>query len=114
MELDTATVMMIFFILLLIVSIWKIYAFLANEELADDDTTEASQEELIDLILSVIQKSDEVPTTLELFQKVKDDEKFDTKHFWRFNQNRLNQLLNHYYIENPEIHSIEDIYKELH
>ncbi len=111
MELNISTIMMILFILLLVVSIWKIYAFLPNKELEDDDTTEASQEELINLILHVIKKHNGKLNSAELFEKIKSDEKFDTKHFWRFNQNRLNQLLNHYYIENPNTQSIEDIYK---
>ena len=113
MELDTSTLMMIFFIIFLVISIWKIYAFLPNKELSDDDTTQASQEELIALILSVIKKSDGKLNTAELFQKVKADESFDKEHYWRFNQNRLNQLLTHYYIENPHTKSIEDIYKTL-
>ena len=93
MKLDTSTIMMILFILLLIVSILKIYAFLPNKELADDDTTEASQEELIALVLKVIEKSEKDLTNKELFEKIKSDKDFDSKHFWRFNQNKLNQLL---------------------
>ncbi len=99
MQLDTSTIMMILFILLLVVSIWKIYAFLPNKELADDDTTEASQKELINLVLKVIKKSDGKLTKQELFEKIKNDEDFDSKHFWRFNQNKLNQLLIQYDIE---------------
>ncbi len=113
MELETSTIMMILFILLLVASIWKIYAFLPNEELADDDTTEASQEELTALILSVIKKNDGKLTSQGLFELVHNDEKFDKKHFWRFNQNRLNQLLTHYYLEHKDIKTIEDIYNTL-
>ena len=113
MELDIQTIMMVFFILFLAMSIWKIYAFLPNEELADDDTTEASQEELTMLMLSAIKQSDGKLSSLELFKKMKDDSNFDTKHFWRFNQNRLNQLLTHYYNQNSQLTSIEDIKKSL-
>lgn len=101
---------MIFFIIFLVISIWKIYAFLPNKQLADDDTTEDSKEELIKLILNVIKKSDGNLTVNELFEKVTDDENFDAKHYWRFNHNRLNQLLNKYYLENPHAKSIKDIY----
>ena len=54
MELDVKTWMMIFFILTLIVSIWKIYAFLPNKELPDDDTTAESKDELLKLIIKII------------------------------------------------------------
>ena len=110
LELDTPTLMMLFFILFLVVSIWKIYAFLPNKALADDDTTEASQEELVSLVLSVIKKSDGNLSNVELCERVINDEAFDKKHFWRFNLNKLNQLLTHYYLENPDTKSIKDIY----
>jgi hypothetical protein len=113
MELDVQTLMMIFFILFLVMSIWKIYAFLPNKELADDDTTEASQEELIELMLIVIKQNNGELSSLELFKQMKSHSSFDAKHFWRFNQNRLNQLLSHYYLENPDTQSIEDIYRTL-
>ena len=109
-ELDTPTIMMILFIILLATSIWKIYAFLPNKELADDDTTEASQEELINLILKVIKENKCEINSTELFEKVKADSEFDSKHFWRFNQNRLNQLLTHYSLKNSNLQSIKDIY----
>jgi len=113
MELDTSTLMMIFFIIFLVLSIWKIWAFLPNKELQDDDTTKESQEELLKVILSVIEKSKNTPTSQELFELVKNDEKFDKEHYWRFNLNRLNQLLNLYYLNNPDINTIEDIKHKL-
>ena len=109
MELDTSTTMMILFIILLVASIWKIYAFLPNKALEDDDTTEASQEELLSLVLSVIKKSEGDITPVQLCQRVQDDAAFDKKHFWRFNLNKLNQLLLHYYAQHSQIQSIEDI-----
>ncbi len=113
MNLETSTWMLIFFLALLVVSIWKIYAFLPNKELADDDTTESSQEELINLMLKVIKSSDADISANELLKKMKNNKNFDEKHFWRFNQNRLNQLLNQYYLENPDVFTIEDIYKTI-
>ena len=113
MEFETSTLMMIFFIIILVVSLWKIYAFLPNEQLADDDKTKESQEELTNLVLQVIKNTNADISLSELFQKVKSDESFDEKHYWRFNQNRLNQLLNNYYIKHPHINNIADIYKEI-
>ncbi|MEA2091506.1 MAG: hypothetical protein U9O83_03960 [Campylobacterota bacterium] len=113
MEISTSTWMMIFFIIALVVSIWKIYAFLPNKELADDDTTKESQEELLKIILKVIKSSDGSLSQTQLFEKVKNDDSFDEKRFWRFNQNRLNQLLNYYHLQNSGTSSIKDIYKDL-
>ena len=110
MELDTSTWMMIFFIISLVVAIWKIYAFLPNKQLADDDTTKDSQEELLKVILKVIKKSDGSLTSTELFEKVKSNEGFDTKKFWRFNQNRLNKLLEYYHLQTKTTNSIKDIH----
>jgi len=100
MSLDTPTLMMIFFILFLVVSIWKIYAFLPNKQLEDDDRTEASQEELLKIIKDVIAKNKENLSTKELFEQITNDENFDKEHYWRFNQNRLNQLLIKIYEKN--------------
>lgn len=113
MQINTSTWMLIFFILLLLISIYKIYVFLPNKPLADDDTTKESQEELLKVILKVIKESQGELSHEELFANVKSDETFDEKKFWRFNQNRLNQLLNYYYLENPHTKNITDIYKDL-
>ncbi len=113
MELSTSTWMMIFFIITLVVSIWKIYAFLPNKQLADDDTTKESQEELLKIILKVIKSSDGDLNNTQLFEKVKDDAEFDEKRFWRFNQNRLNQLLKYYHLENSHTSCIKDIHENL-
>ena len=93
MDFNTSTLMMIFFIIFLVISIWKIYAFLPNKELKDDDRTEASQEELLNIIKNVIAKNEKDLSSKELFEKIINDESFDKEHYWRFNQNRLNQLL---------------------
>jgi len=61
----------------------------------------------------VIKKIDGELTLIELFELVKDDESFDKEHCWRFNQNRLNQLLSSHYILNPNLNSIKDIYGSL-
>lgn len=113
MELDTSTLMLIFFILFLVISIWKIYAFLPNKALADDDTTKASQEELVNLLLKIIKQNNGELNNDELYKLMLEDESFDKDHFWRFNVNKLNQLLTHYYLENKECSSIHDIYQKI-
>ena len=113
MEFSNEQLMLIFFILFLVASIWKIWAFLPNKVLADDDTTEASQEELLHLVLSGIKRSHAKVTPSELIELIREDPSFDAKHFWRFNLNKLNQLLKHYYLQHPDTSSIEDIYQKM-
>ena len=92
-ELDTSSLMMVFFILSFIISIWKIYPFLQTKTLVDDDTTPESQKELLTIVLKYIDKDTKNIDTKELLKKIKSDVDFDKEHFWRFNQNKLNQLL---------------------
>jgi len=113
MQLEISTLMMLFFLALLVVSIWKIYAFLPRERLADDDTTQESVAELQTLMLKHIQNSYGELTEQELFEAIKQDPQFDQQHFWRFNQNRLKQLLQSYYLQHPDTQSIMDIYKKI-
>ena len=113
MELDISSLMLIFFIIFLVISIWKIYAFLPNKELPDDDTTEESKKDLTNIILKTIKSSDGKLSVDELLVKTEENEDFDSQKYWRFNKNRLNQLLNAYYIANPDTKSIEDIYKNI-
>ena len=91
-ELDTSTIMMIVFIVAFVISIYKVYAFMPNKQLLDDDTTPEAQEELLKIILKHLDK--ENINTKELVEKIKNDEEFDSKHFWRFNENKLIQILN--------------------
>ncbi len=93
MDFDVSTWMMIFFVILLSVSIYKIYAFLPNKSLKDDDKTKESQEELEAIILKIIKSKNNDLTRAELCELVKNDKDFDKEHFWRFNLNRLNHLL---------------------
>ncbi|DAB27646.1 MAG: hypothetical protein A2513_01935 [Sulfurimonas sp. RIFOXYD12_FULL_33_39] len=106
----TSTLMMIFFILLLVVSIWKIYAFLPNRQLQDDDTTREATEQLENLMIKIIKQNATALDNKELFSLMLEDNDFDKKKFWRFNQNRLNHLLSHYFLQNPHVKNIEDIH----
>ncbi|MBL1243993.1 MAG: hypothetical protein COA39_006325 [Sulfurimonas sp.] len=113
MEVDIKTLMLLFFILFLMLSIWKIWAFLPNEQLIDDDKTQESEKKLMRLMLKVIEKKNTIQTVEELFLAMKKDKTFDSKLFWRFNSNRLKHLLNSYYINNPDTTSIKEISQKL-
>ena len=93
---QTSTMMMIFFVLLLIVSIWKIYAFLPNEQLLDDDTTKEAQDAIKALMIKVIKENSADIDSKKLFELMINDAEFDKERFWRFNQNKLNNLLSKY------------------
>lgn len=112
MEIETSYLMMIFFILLFAISFWKIYAFLPNKQLADDDMTKEAQEELQNLMIKVIKKNGTDLDSKKLFSLMIADEEFDKEKFWRFNENRLNRELSSYFLQNPHLKNIEDIYKE--
>lgn len=111
MELDTSTWMMIFFVISLVASIWKIYAFLPNKALEDDDTTDEATINLTNLMLNSIKRKNGNLDIDELYISMQEDEDFNSEKYWRFNRNKLKQLLNLYYANNPEISSIEGIYK---
>jgi len=108
MELETSTIMLVFFLFLLTLSIWKIWAFLPNEQLADDDRTEESQKELTHLMLKIIKDYKGEISASDLFLAMKKDEEFNSQLFWRFNLNRLIHLIK----EHSSDGSIKSIYKE--
>lgn len=93
MTLDTQTWMMIFFIPLVAVSFYKIRQFLPQEQLHDDDTTPEAQDKLEAIAIRVINENENIDE-IQLYENIKNDVNFDKEHFWRFNQNKSNQLLN--------------------
>ena len=105
------TVMMVAFILALVFSGWKLYAFMPNKPLKDDDTTEHAVEELKSIMYEVIRTGELEEETI--VARMKDHPKFDREHFWRFNHNRLKQLLERHYLENPHHKRIEHILHSL-
>jgi len=113
MEISTSTWMLLFFIFFLIISILKIWAFLPNKQLVDDDTTEEATLELQRVMLNIIQEKKGKIDEKELFLAMTQDENFNSQLFWRFNLNRLKQLLNAYYLNNPQTKTIEDIYNSI-
>ena len=104
-----SSIMMGAFIIALILSFWKIYKFLPNKQLPDDDNTEESIEQLTIIMIETIQKSATPPSHTELFIAMKTHENFDSEHFWRFNENKLHQLLRRYYLQHG-FNSIEEIH----
>jgi len=99
MDINLSTWMMIFFLLSLTIAIWKIYVFLPNKTLRDDDTTQEAIQKLSNIMLTCVQQSEKKLSEEELFQAMLSHKDFDEKKFWRFNQNRLKNLLEHYYLQ---------------
>ncbi len=103
--------MMVAFIVAMVLSGWKLYAFMPKKALKDDDTNMDATQELTTMMYDCIAEG-----TLEeemLLEAIKAHPKFDKEHFWRFNQNRLRQLLNAHYIVHPEHSNIMDIHQHL-
>lgn len=84
----------------LILTVWKLYAFLPVRRLADDDTTPES----VELLERIMQECDRNEPGLDdgtLFQRMRAHPEFDSTHFWRFNENRLRHLIEHYRFKEP-------------
>lgn len=81
-------------------SVWKLYYFFPTKRLADDDTTPESVE-LLERIM--VQCDRDFPALDEeaLYRKMTEHPQFDPKHFWRFNENRLRHLIEHYRLKQP-------------
>ena len=103
--------MMVAFVTALGFSGWKLYAFMPNKPLEDDDTNQVSTQELKNMMYDVI--GDGPLDEKGILKQMKEHPKFDHEHFWRFNLNRLKQLLNSHFIENPHHENIEHIHEDL-
>ncbi|MBN2871010.1 MAG: hypothetical protein JXK04_08670 [Campylobacterales bacterium] len=82
-------------------SVWKLYLFFPKTRLADDDTTPES----VELLERIMIETDRDHPSLDeeaLFQKMTEHPAFDPNHFWRFNQNRLRQLILRYRLREPD------------
>jgi hypothetical protein len=111
---DIETGMMVAFIIALGFSAWKMYAFMPNKPLEDDDRTDASEAELHSIMVATILKhhtQDNELTPQELYNHMKNHEDFNQEKFWRFNANRLNQILLKHAAHHPNQHNIAAIYK---
>jgi hypothetical protein len=114
MEIATSTWMMVAFVVALVLSGWKLYPFLVNRTLEDDDTGEDTYKELLYILHKVLEASEEIPNTQRLHKQMTEHSDFDKEKHWRFNENKLHQLLYKLYAQHPHLNSIDDIHKELH
>lgn len=93
-------IMMVAFIGGLAISLYKVYLFLPQKPLADDDTTPES----VALLERIMVECNNAHSHLDeesLFQMMSAHHDFDPKHFWRFNENRLRHLIEHYRLKEP-------------
>ena len=98
---------MILFVISLIIAIWKIYVFLPDRVLEDNDTDKRSVEELESIMLECIDEENNCHK--KIYSAMKEHDRFDKEHYWRFNENRLRHLLNGYFLKNKSVKTIEDI-----
>ncbi len=103
--------MMVAFILALGFSGWKLYAFMPNKPLEDDDTTTTSIDELKSIMYEVIHAGELEEESI--VTKMKEHPNFNHEHYWRFNHNRLKKLLEHHFLENPHHQNIKHIHQDL-
>jgi len=96
-------IMMGAFIVALGLSVWKLYYFFPTKPLADDDTTPESIAQLEHIMISVALSHPNIDEE-SLFHKMTEHPEFDPKHYWRFNQNRLRHLIEHYRTKEPNFH----------
>lgn len=86
------------FIVALGLSSWKMIAFLPSKPLSDDDTTVES----IELLEKIMFESNQEGMSEEaLLETMKRHAQFDANHFWRFNLNKLQQLIRSYRLKEP-------------
>jgi hypothetical protein len=93
-------IMMAAFIAGLALSLYKVYLFLPQKPLADDDTTPESVA-LLERIMVECNNAREHLDEESLFQMMSAHHEFDPKYFWRFNENRLRHLIDHYRLKEP-------------
>lgn len=94
-------IMMLAFAGGLVLTLYKVYLFLPQKPLVDDDTTPESVE-LLERIMVECNNAHEHLDEESLFQMMSAHHEFDPKHFWRFNENRLKQLIAHYRLKEPD------------
>ncbi len=93
--------MMVAFIGGLILAFYKLYLFFPKTRLPDDDTTPESVE-LLERIMVECNNAHSHLDEESLYQMMSEHHEFDHKHFWRFNENRLRHLIEHYRLKDPD------------
>lgn len=81
-------------------SIWKIYLFLPNKPLPNDERDPQSVQKLQQIMVECNRINPEMDEET-LFQKMSQHNDFDSKYFWRFNLNRLRHLIADYRFKEP-------------
>jgi hypothetical protein len=91
-------IMILAFAVGLVLTLYKVYLFLPQKPLADDDTTPES----VELLERIMVESNSPELDLAgLYEAMLKHPEFEPKHFWRFNENRLKQLIAHYRLKEP-------------
>jgi hypothetical protein len=93
-------IMMLAFAGGLVLTLYKVYLFLPQKPLADDDTTPESVK-LLERIMVECNNDHSHLDEESLFQMMTQHHDFDPKQFWRFNENRLRHLIEHYRLREP-------------
>lgn len=83
------------FIVGLGLAVYKLYLFFPKTRLKDDDTTPESVA-LLEKILVETDNNYPHLTHEALYAQMRQHREFDPQHFWRFNENRLYHLIDHY------------------
>ena len=96
---EIETIMMAAFAGGLGLAVWKLYYFLPTEPLSDDDTTPESVA-LLERIM--VECHDPSMDHEALYNAMLEHPEFDREHFWRFNENRLLHLIEHYRFKDPD------------
>lgn len=92
-------IMMAAFIGGLGLAVWKLYLFFPQTPLPDDDTTPEAVNELVKIMLKCHREGMNVQ---ELFETMIQHPDFDRERYWRFNENRLRHLIDHYRLSYPD------------
>ena len=90
--------MMSGFVVMLVISIWKLYVFLPNKPLPNDERDPKSVQKLQQIMIECNQINPDMDEET-LFQKMTQHKDFDSKYYWRFNLNRLFHLIEDYRFE---------------
>ncbi len=112
MQLDEIRyIMLAAFLLVVGLGFWKLALFFPSKALKDDDTTPEATEQLMQIMFHcIIDHCDRHDCMSERELYVRMCAHPEMERFWRFNENRLKQLLRRYYLLYPQAATLEEIY----
>ncbi len=105
-------IMLISFVFLFGLSVWKLRFFLSTHTLKDDDRTPQAKATLDTHLREAIKtlQEEELELSIELlYERMIEHPEFDREFFWRFNPNRLRMMIDEYYARYLTCQKIEDI-----